>query len=38
MLNIVMHDITDNNFTEIWAQKDCNLCITIWDSQEANVP
>ncbi len=38
MLNIVMHDIIENNFIEIWAQKDCNLCITLWASQEANVP
>ncbi len=38
MLNIVMRDIIENNFIEIWAQKDCNLCITLWGSQEANVP
>ncbi len=38
MLVIVMHDIIENNFIEIWAQKDCNLFITLWASQEANVP
>ncbi len=38
MLNIVMHDIIENIFIEIWAQKDCNLCITLWASQKANVP
>ncbi len=38
MLNIVIHDIIENNFIEIWAQKDCHLCIALWASQEANVP
>ncbi len=38
MLNIVMHDNIENNFIEIWAHKDCNLCITLWASQEVNVP
>ncbi len=38
MLNIIMHDIIENNFIEIWGQKDCNLCIILWASQEANVP
>ncbi len=38
MLNIIMHDIIENNFIEILAQKDCHLCINLWASQEANVP
>ncbi len=38
MLNMIMHDIIETNFIEIWAQKDCNLCITLWASQKANVP
>ncbi len=27
VLNIAMHDITQNNFTEIWAVKDCNFSV-----------
>ncbi len=38
MLNIVMYDIIWNNYMEIWALKDCNLCILLWANQEANVP
>ena len=33
MLNITMHGITRNNFTEI-----CNLCVLLVANQEANVP
>ena len=38
MLNIIMYDITKNNFIEIWALKTCNKCVTFWASLEANVP
>ena len=33
MLNIPMHDIIQNNFTEIWAVKECNLCVLLWDNK-----
>ncbi len=39
ILNIAMYDIIQNNFTEIWAVKDCNLLrVLLWVNQEANVP
>ncbi len=38
MLNIAMSEIIQNNFTEISAIKDCNLCVLLWATQEANVP
>ena len=38
MLNIAMYDIIQNNFTEIWALKVCNLCVVLWDNEEANAP
>ena len=34
MLNIAMYDVIQNNFTEIWAVKDYNLCVLIWANQE----
>ena len=37
MLNIPVHDIIQNNITEIWAVKDCKLCVLPWANQEANV-
>ena len=36
MLNIAMYDIIQNNFTEIWAVKDCNFCVLLWANQEEN--
>ena len=38
MLNIAMYDVVQNNFTEIWAVKDCNLCVLLWAKQEENIP
>ena len=38
MLNIAKYDIIQNNFTEIWALKDFNLCVLPWAKQEEDVP
>ncbi len=38
MLNIAIYSITQNNFTEIWAVKDCNLYVLLQVRQEENVP
>ncbi len=35
MFNIAMYDVFQNNFTKIWAVKDCVL---LWGNQEENVP
>ena len=37
MLNSAMYDVIPNSFTEIWALKDCNLCVLLWTNQEENV-
>ena len=37
MLNIPVHDIIQNNITEISAVKDCKLCALPWATPEANV-
>ncbi len=34
MLNLKMDDIIQNNFTEICAVKDYNLCTLLWTNQE----
>ena len=38
MLNVAMYDVIQNISAEIWAVKDCNLCVLLWASQEENVP
>ena len=38
MLNSSMYDIIQNNFTDILAVKDCNLCVHLWANQEENGP
>ncbi len=34
MLNMLMYDIIQNNFKDIWAVKDC-ISLLVWASQEA---
>ncbi len=33
MLDITMYDVIQNNFTEIWAVKDSNLCVLLYMGQ-----
>ncbi len=37
MLSIAIYDIIQNNFTEVWAVKDSDLCVLLWANEEANV-
>ncbi len=37
-MNIAMYDIIQNNLSEMWALKDCDLCVLLWANHEANIP
>ena len=36
VLNIDMYNNIQKKFAEIWALKNCNLCVNLWVSQKAN--
>ena len=38
MLYLTMYNVIQNNFTQIWAIKNCNLCVLLWVNQKENVP
>ena len=37
VLNITKYDVIQNNFTEIWTVKDCNMCVLLSVDREENV-